>query len=301
MDWANANPGFRAVQPFVQKYKRDPESMTDEDWDKLEGYYKKYGPGGTRRGMRSQRYVGPPNVGGKKMGEIILGRVKQEHRDKPAGERTHFAVAGAPGMGKSTLVDFLQKTGAIPKDDEAAHIDPDFVKQGLPGYAGGRGAGQVHMQSATSARRISEDAAKEGMDIITEGTGQRGGYYGDIKKQGYRNVGHWAFTSPDTAVSRLRAREQADGRRIDPQITGMVHQGTYGLVTSYLKNGTLDDFHLWDTDVEKGKDPKKIAEVVDGVLKVHDKEKFIKWADGGLGRSGTDNLSYWQRTFAKKQ
>ena len=305
LDWAYANPGFNALRPIVEKHKKNKESLTEDDYRKLERLYNAHGPGkgrGSRstRGMRSERYVGQPNVGGKEMGKIILGRVKPQFRNKKDGEKKHYAIAGAPGMGKSTLVDFLQRKGIIPKNDEAAHVDPDFIKQGLVGYAGGRGAGQVHYESANSATRVVDDAVKEGMDVITEGTGQRMRYYRSISDRGYKNIGHWAYTPTDTSIQRLRARKAQDGRSIAEHITNDVHNATYGLVTEYLKNGTLDDFHLWDTDVKQGSDPAKIAEVIDGVLTVHNKDKFMSWADGGLGRSGKDNLSYWQQKFAGK-
>lgn len=305
LDWAYANPGLVALRPIVEKFKKDKESLTDADYTKLENFYKRYGPGSSRgsrstRGFRSERYIGKPNVGGKEMGRVILDRVKPKFRNKKNGEKTHYAVAGAPGMGKSTLVDYLQRKGKIPKNDEAAHVDPDFIKQGLIGYAGGQGAGQVHYESANSATRVVDDAVKEGMDVITQGTGQRMRYYKSISDRGYKNVGHWAYTPTDTSIQRLRARKLEDGRSISERITNDVHRATYGLVTEYLKNGTLSEFHLWDTDVKKGDDPVQIAEVVDGVLTVNDKDKFISWADGGLGRTGNDNLSYWQQRFAAK-
>jgi predicted ABC-type ATPase len=304
LDWASRSRTLPPARQLIEKYERDKNSFTEDDYKKLDNVYKKYGPErGTgpqrRRGMPSRRYMGKPNVGGKEMGKLILDQVKPEYRNKPAGKRTHYAVAGAPGMGKSTLVDFLQKRGLIPKDDEAAHIDPDFIKQGLVGYAGGQGAGAVHYESANSASRVAGDAARDGMDIITEGTGQRGSYYQRINNDGYKSVGHWAFTPTDVARKRITDRQKEDGRRIDPSITNAVQSSTYDLVTNYLKNGTLNEFHLWDTDVPKGSDPKKIAEVVDGVLTVNDKEKFISWAGGGR-RGGEQNLSYWQKKFAKK-
>ncbi len=307
IDWARGNRGLYVVRAIVEKHEKDPNSLTENDWKKLDNAFKKFGPGSgrgsrsSRRGMRSERYIGPPDVGGKAMGSIILSRVKEKFRGKPAGERTHYAIAGAPGMGKSTLVEYLQKIGEIPKNDEAAHVDPDFIKQGLRGYAGGRGAGDVHIESANSATRVVDDAVTEGMDVITEGTGQRMRYYRSIRDRGYNNVGHWAYTPPSTAIDRLRARKAQDKRTISEHITPDVHRATYGLVTGYLKDGTLQEFHLWDTDVPKDSAPKKIAEVVKGVLTVHDKDKFVSWADGGLGRSGIDNLSYWQKNFAKKQ
>jgi len=306
LDWAYANPSFNALRPIVDKHKKDKESLTDKDYEKLERFYNNYGPGkgrGSRstRGMRSERYVGKPNVGGKEMGKIILGRVKPQFRNKKSGEKRHFAIAGAPGMGKSTLVDYLQKRGLIPKNDEAAHVDPDFIKQGLVGYAGGRGAGAVHYESANSATRVVDDAVGGGMDIITEGTGQRMRYYRSIRDRGYSNIGHWAFTPTDTAIQRLRARRAEDGRSIAEEITTNVHSSTYGLVNGYLNDGTLDEFTLWNTDVPKGSDPKKIVEVIGGVAKFYDEDKFVQWAEGGLGRSGKENLSYWQRRFSKNQ
>lgn len=304
LDWASRNRNFAPVRALIEKYEKDKEGFSEDDFKKLDNFYNRFGPErGTgpqrRRGMPSRRYTGKPNVGGKEMGKIILDQVKPEFRNKPAGKRAHYAIAGAPGMGKSTLVDYLQKRGIIPKSDEAAHVDPDFIKQGLIGYAGGQGAGAVHFESANSATRVVDDAVTAGMDVITEGTGQRMRYYRSISDRGYKNVGHWAYTPTTTAKKRIQDRQKLDGRQIDLSITDSVQRNTYDLVTDYLKNGTLNEFYLWDTDVSKGSDPKKIVEVVDGVLTIHDKDKFISWASGGR-RSGDENLTYWQKRFAKK-
>jgi len=306
LNWANARPSFVVPYSLVVKYNKD-KFLSDKDWRLLKQFYDRYGANSRSRnvtpmGLRStSTYTGTPNVGAKRMGQIILGRVQSKFKGERPGQRKHHAIIGAPGMGKTSLYDFLSRTAIIPGDSEAAHIDPDFVKQGMEGYNGGAGAGNIHRESAMAAMHIYRDAVKEQMDIVTEGTGKRLMDYLNLAK-GYEMVGHAAWIPPSGAKERIRKRKLEDGREIAEYIVDHIADVSYDLVARHLRNGEMSSFYLWDTDVPKGAAPKLIAKVEGGVFVVNDEDKFKSWSTGGRGGSNGDkNLSYFKKKYAKSQ
>jgi predicted ABC-type ATPase len=146
------------------------------------------------------------------MGQIILSKVKPEHQRKD--NPTTYFVGGTVGVGKSTVISHLQDIGVMPKSDEAAEIDPDFLKAGLPGYNDGAGAANVHRQSRIVADRVMQDATSAGMDVIIVGTGKRDEHAIGQKRAGHKVVGHFVYAPVQTAEKRLRDRNQAGGRQI---------------------------------------------------------------------------------------
>ena len=210
-----------------------------------------------------------------------------------------WGVLGQNGMGKTTLTDFLARRGLIPNDTEAAHIDPDFIKQALDGYDAGTGAITVHRESAKSATEVVGRAANRGMDIVTQGTGTRLPEYKTTNDPRYQTIAHAAFVSPDIAQSRLDARQKIDGRQVAGHILPHIANISYNMMTDYLKNNKIGSFFLWDNDVPPGSAPKLIAKVENGVFSVNDDEKFMSWSTGGRKTpQGAKNLEYYKRKWS---
>ncbi len=219
-------------------------------------------------------------LGGRAMGRIILGRVRPEHRNKP-GQKTTYFIGGTVGSGKGTVVEkHLQANGLIPNDDEAAHVDPDFVKLGIPGFNDGRGIEAVHNTSRVATDKIIKDAVSEGMDVIVQGTGRRTEHLRGAKRSGYRTVGHFVYASDDVAERRATRRAQTSTQqtpvRLARKMAGIIPYS----ISEAFGEGLMDEFYLWDNDSDDGV-PKLIARKVPGkAMEIFDRPKFEDFAKG---------------------
>jgi len=301
IDWANSKPSFNVPYALAQKFKRDGD-LTDVEWQRILNFYSKYGP--EKRGLSSSttpNATNLSNVGARRMGQIILDRVRQDRRNKKPGTRVHYHVVGPGAVGKSTLTDYLVKNGLMPPDSDAAHIDPDFIKQGIIGYDGGKGSVSVHRESARSATKTVESAAKEGMDIVTEGTGYRLYEYKTTSDPSYKKVVHIPFLPYDKAEARLAARNAKGGRQLPIDQIRLKGQQMYGWLTNHLNKNEIQDMYIWDMDVPEGAAPRVIAKIEDGVFRAIDEPAFKRWSEqSGGGRGGDSNLSWFKRNFPQK-
>ena len=231
------------------------------------------------QGMRSSR-----NVGGRVMGQRILGKVKPEHRNKK--DRTLYFVGGTTGAGKSTVI----KDGSvnIPGETEAAHIDPDFIKTGLDGWDPSS-PGRVHEASRRSTDHIMGDAMNSGMDMVVQGTGKRTEHLREAKKRGYETVGHFVYIPGKEADKRIAQRTEAGGPNI-PGHFGSLIAGELrnGIVSRQITNGLYDEFFLWDNT---GDTPRLVAfRNKDGHFQINGRQEF----DDFFGPSGRYVEKYWQ-------
>jgi len=301
IDWANSKPSFNVPYALAQKFKRDGD-LTDVEWQRILNFYSKYGP--ENRGLRSSTMPDTKNfvgIGAKRMGQIILERVRQDRRNKKPGTRVHYHVVGPGAVGKSTLIDHLVKNGLMPPNSEAAHIDPDFIKQGIIGYDGGKGSVSVHRESAKSATKTVAAAADEGMDIVTEGTGYRLYEYKTTADPNYKKVVHIPFLPYEKAEKRLTARNAQGGRQLPVDLIRVKGQQMYGWLTNHLNRNEIQDMYIWDMDIPPGAAPRVIAKIENGVFRAIDEPAFKKWSEqSGGGRGGDSNLAWFKRNFPEK-
>jgi len=301
IDWANSKPSFNVPYALAQKFKRDGD-LTDVEWQRILNFYSKYGP--EKRGLSSSTTPNATNfsnVGARRMGQIILERVRQDRRNKKPGTRVHYHVVGPGAVGKSTLTDYLVKNGLMPSNTDAAHVDPDFIKQGIMGYDGGKGSVSVHRESARSATKTVESAAKEGMDIVTEGTGYRLYEYKTTSDPNYKKIVHIPFLPYDKAEARLAARNAQGGRQLPIDQIRFKGQQLYGWLTNHLNKNEIQDMYIWDMDVPQGAAPRVVAKIEDGVFRAIDEPAFKRWSEqSGGGRGGDSNLSWFKRNFPQK-
>lgn len=296
VNWARSKPTFVVPYKLAMAHEKNGD-LTNREWKLLKQFFDKYA--NQNRGTRSMSSsLNISNIGGKRIGQIILDKVNPENI-KPDGEKKHYFIVGSPGMGKTTLTKFLSERGLIPTETEAAHVDPDFVKQALDGYNAGTGAIAVHRESARASTHIVNDARGRGLDIVTQGTGTRLPEYKTTNDPRYQTIAHAAYLDPSKAQGRLDAREKLDGRKVASHILPHIASVSYNMMTDYLKQNQIGSFFLWDTDVPFGTAPKLIAKVENGVFVVNDEEKFKSWSTGGRNdASGAKNLEYYKRKWS---
>lgn len=219
------------------------------------------------------------DIGGKAMGKIILDRVKPEHKNKK-GKRTFFMIGGTTGAGKGRVLEqHLQKQGLVPGDDQAAHIDPDFIKLGLPGYDDGRGASRVHHTSRVATDHVIKDAASQGMDMIVEGTGKRDEHPRGAKNRGERVVAHFVHTPSRIASQRAMQRQRETGRDI-PDYSALIASEIPPSLWRQFSQGLIDEFYLWDNENEN-EPPKLIVSKAEGEpMKILDRKKWVEFSQG---------------------
>ena len=218
------------------------------------------------------------NLGGKAMGKIIRRRVKPENKGKK--DRKAFIVGGTTGAGKGYVTEWLQEKGLLPKDDEAAHIDPDFIKLGLRGYDDGRGAERVHQESRRSTDLTIRDAASDGMDLVIQGVGKRIEHFEDAKKRGETVTAHYVYAPSDIARTRMITRTQQTGRGLSPHHASSIARQIPPAISHLFDKNLIDEFYLWDNSTDGGV-PKLIASKVPGkIMEIFDNDKFVDFAGG---------------------
>jgi predicted ABC-type ATPase len=227
------------------------------------------------------------NLGGRLMGKLIRGMVKPEHRNKQ--DRKTFLIGGNTGSGKTTVLDsHLIPKGLVPSHEEAALIDPDFIKKGLVGYNDGDGAGRVHRESQAATDKTIKDAASDQLDMVITGSGasRQLTHMREAVGRDESVVGHWVHVPQSVASQRIRKRMDENGRYI-PDNTVHMAASIPRAISSAFEEDLLDEFYLWDNDVPEGSPPKLIAQKTRGKkFEVFDQKKFEefagdkKWADG---------------------
>lgn len=144
--------------------------------------------------------------------EIIRDILKG--KTPPDGKPVFRVMGGGPASGKSTAI----KQGLVERMDEkhSIVIDPDAIKEMLPGYAGmarksDDAAAYFHEESSMIAKQLQEIACRRGVNITYDGTGD--GSPNSLQKKldlarkgGYDVEGVYVTVDTDEAVRRNRKR-----------------------------------------------------------------------------------------------
>lgn len=284
INWSENNPGYLSDAPDVVFFSVSPEARENNRQMRASGL--RAFTTTPRTGVNQPpQQNGPVGSGGKRMGEIILGRVSKDERNKK-NPRFWF-IGGTPGSGKSSMLEDGLLEG-VPSPNEAASIDPDFIKTGLVGWNGGAGASRVHEASRVATDKIMDSAVGEGMDVIVQGTGKRTEHLQKMKKLGYTNIGHFVYVPGKEADRRIASRKEQGGSNIPTYFGSQIAQELQMYVPRQITSGLYDEFYLWDNS---GKIPKLIAErTLDGQYKIHDNGAF----DDFMGMKGAQFVrKYW--------
>jgi len=84
-------------------------------------------------------------------------------------------------------------------------------------------------------------------------------------------VAVYATTDLQTAIARNNKRAKTDGRMVPQSFLEYSHQQVSALFPKFVRNGSFDEAHLYDTTKKK---PKKIATMSEGEFVVHDQAAY---------------------------
>lgn len=177
-----------------------------------------YKKSGGERGLAKNSLSGYVNEDGslkpsrQKVHDEIVQRVFEKLKSYD-GKATMTMSGGGPASGKSFVSsDAKGKFG----EDTVLVVDPDEIKQMLPGYtdmavAGDKAAGFYHEESSALAKRIYQYALDNNINVVYDGTGD--GSLSSVQKKitaarnaGYTVNGEYVTVDTEEAVKRNRQR-----------------------------------------------------------------------------------------------
>jgi predicted ABC-type ATPase len=179
-----------------------------------------------------------------------------------AAKKEHQAtiVLGMPASGKSTRM-------AIPAAEESGSmiIDSDMIKEHLPEFNEGKGAGAVHKESSDIADAVYYRALKNGDNIVYPLIGKNPErltkLVAELKDSGYDVHLKYMQISPEEAAKRAVTRHAETGRFVDPHYVlnevGTNAERTYGILRD---GGGLKSYEAYNNEVPFGERPKLIEQ-----------------------------------------
>lgn len=166
-------------------------------------------------------------------------------------------VIGLSASGKSSaLVDVLSKEYA------SRVIDNDMVKERLPGYDGGWGAGAVHKESQMISDLMFRESIAHHDNLVLPKVGSDPQkllhqYVMPAEKEGYEVNLHFVDLDRNKAMARLLNRFITKGRFLDPELIDKYAPDNSRNKVAGTYEALKDDPHIhgsskWDNDVQKG-------------------------------------------------
>lgn len=148
-------------------------------------------------------------------------------KETPHTRPLFFAVAGAPGVGKTTYVNHLLTLGVLPA--QAFRHDCDATMVAMPEYQADLkriGAEAAFKRWELPARKAAdallEQALKQGLDILYDRTCALPEIYEficDLVQEGrYRFEIHLIEAEPEEIQKRLKLRNETSGRHTSPEL-----------------------------------------------------------------------------------
>lgn len=171
---------------------------------------------------------------------------------KTKGKRVDIVI-GLPASGKSkVLVD------PIAEANGSKVIDSDFVKEEIPEFDGGKGAGAVHQESSDIADAIVARGFQAGDNLVLPLVGKNPDRIDAIRQQaeqyGYEVHLRFMELDPTEAAARAVERWEREGRFVDPDYVvnkvGMNPRLTYDKL-----KGRFASFESYSNDVPRGQAP----------------------------------------------
>jgi predicted ABC-type ATPase len=183
----------------------------------------------------------------------------EELQPHPEGKRALF-MGGGTASGKSTALDLEENREVLPLD--AVMIDADEIKGQLAEYQQMVGEGDryaasaLHEESSYLAKRLRNEAAQKGLNMVIDGTADSSASKFERKLQAAKDEGYavsmfYVNAPTDVAVARATRRAQQTGRWVPEPEIRKVHSGVSaifaGPVRDLAERGFFDDIRGYDT------------------------------------------------------
>ena len=193
--------------------------------------------------------------------EIVESFLK-EAVDKE-GKAHLFLIVGLPGAGKSTVI-----ADALVKRHDAVLLDADLIKEKIPLFGRGEGAGLVHELSSTITSSIFKLLLEENLNIVFPIIGRN--------EEALLNRIHLAIVKNyqvhliyvhvpiGVAIQRVYQRWKATGRFVSPRYVLDLGDSTLKTFSSVVSgnHSKLSSYLMYDNDVDdrhpRAMDPTKV-------------------------------------------
>jgi len=193
-------------------------------------------------------------------------------------------MAGGTASGKSRLVDRF--------DDEfpdAVTINPDDIKEMLPEYQEMVAAGDAyaawgtHEESSDVAKKLLQTVNERSYNAVVDGTGDSGpgafeGKVAAAEAAGRRTKVVYVDVPTDTAVERAMRRAKRTGRMVPEPEIRKIHAAVAARHAEWA--GDVRDWEVWANEEST---PRLIAERVNGVRRIVDRDRYRQTLDKGKG------------------
>lgn len=235
-------------------------------------------------------FDGNPWEGGKptperaRLHEAIISKFFDEVPPVAPGEqKLAILTMGGPASGKTTMVNGVDRSNFVT-------VDPDEIKKSLPEYKQctqrvltWRGAAKcVHKESTFIGDELQERAMRAGKHIIVDGTGADAESFADnirkLKRAGYKIKLYMPDLDLDTALGRMKEREEYEGRFVPEEIIMNAYEQVpqnFEPLARMSDEAFLFDARRTLPSIEGGQRPRLVWSLQGGVEKQHDR-KFME-------------------------
>lgn len=163
-------------------------------------------------------------------------------------------VIGLPASGKSSAI-----VKPLLKEHKGLLVDSDIVKERLPEFENGVGAGATHKESSNIADEVLARATLAGDNIVHpllgKNTERIQKTIDDLASQGYEVYLHFNELPVEKAMDRTSTRFLDEGRFVDPKYVeevGLRPSQTYDTLKGYEK---VSGYSKISNDVARGESP----------------------------------------------
>jgi predicted ABC-type ATPase len=199
-------------------------------------------------------------------------------------EPTLYMMGGGPAAGKSSMIE----SGVVKHPSKHVLSNPDDLKNDIPEYRDGlasgdhRSAAFSHEESSYLNKQVMRAAAKNGQDVVWDGTGDNSvdkleKQIRVLKDRGYKVQADYVTCDTEVAVERSNARAAKTGRAVPPDAIRETHSRVSEIWPEAVSRGLFDRSDLYDTN--SGGKPVLIARARGTSLEVLDKAAYQKFLD----------------------
>lgn len=179
-----------------------------------------------------------------------------------AQDKEAFIVIGRPAGGKSSVF-----ANPLSRDNKARIIDSDMVKEWLPEFDNGFGAGRVQRESDMIMQKALNKATDKGENVVIPKIGGKSvlTIAKQLKDKGYKVHLSYNEVSAETSIARAMSRFAETGRYLSPQYLQSIGSKPADTFKQYATEKSLFDSAEWkNNDVKFGQKPKTVWTDADG-------------------------------------